>query len=270
MRPTRLLRPLGALTLLVLAGCPHPQVARPYAPPKAAELVAHLATRAGAIHSLRADTKVDYLAEKGDRIKVAISFLVAPPDRLHMDAESPLGGSLASLATDGKTFALLDARENRFLTGEAAPCNIARLIRVELKPADAISVLEGGVPLVEHPASEEVGWDPTDGGREVLTQRDAAGRALRIWFAAKDRAWDVVAAEMKGKDGAVEWRLENEDFSATGALRFPGRTTIVQPARKADARIRFRSREVNVDVPEGAFRLEPPAGLTVETVSCGQ
>ena len=42
-----------------------------------------------------------------------------------------------------------------------------------------------------------------------------------------------------------------------------------QPARDADARIRCKAREVGVDMPPGAFLLDPPAGLAVDEVGCG-
>src|SRR6185369_7059610 len=97
---------------LLVAGCPKPPVERPGPPPTAAQLIAHLRDRADKAASLRTDAKVDYLAEKGDRIKLAMTFLTARPASLRIDAESPMGGTIASLATDGKTFQLLDTRAN--------------------------------------------------------------------------------------------------------------------------------------------------------------
>src|SRR5207253_10018533 len=119
------------------------------------------------------------------------------------------GSTVLALATDGKDFQLLDARANRFLVGEAGPCTIARVIRVELAPADAVAVILGGAPL---PASDvpadqvEVGWDAADGGREVLTLKLPGGAVETIKLDAREHRWDVTEAERRGADGKVEWR----------------------------------------------------------------
>src|SRR3954466_2587865 len=107
-------RALLAAFAFVVAGCPPARAERPYPPPAPTDLLHPLEARAARIKSLRSDAKVDYLAEKGDRIKVSMTLIAAAPDELRMDAESPLGGSVASLASDGKQFQLLDVRGNRF------------------------------------------------------------------------------------------------------------------------------------------------------------
>ncbi len=256
---------------LLLAGCPVKRVARPYAPPTATELLASLVKRAGRVRSLRADTKVDYL-EGGDRVKVSIAALVEAPDRMRLAAENTFVGAVASLATDGKEFQLLDVRNNRFLAGAASPCNIARLIRVELRPSDVVTVLTGGVPIVGagdgSDVKAEAGWDDTEGGREVLTLRAPSGAVEVIKLDARDKRWDPVAAELRDPDGKTAWRVKSEDWSDVSGERLPGRIEIEQPSKKADARIRFKDREVNVTPPPAAFHLDPPEGISVERVSC--
>ena len=263
-------RPAVGFGLLAfsLAGCPQPQIARPYPAPTAAELRASIEAHRKSVSSLRTEAKVDYLAEKSDRIKVTMTFLVAAPDHLRIEAESPLGGSVASLASDGKRFQLVDVRGNRFLTGEARPCNIARLIRVALDPADVVAVIDGGAPLLDG-AEESASWDGSDGGREVLTQKKKGGEVETIKLSSKDRHWDVVEAELKGADGKVVWRVEHADFSDAGdGARLPDRTTITQPSRNADARVRYKTHELNVTPPDGAFSLSAPPGLPIENVGC--
>ena len=56
-------------------------------------------------------------------------LLLARGGKLRIEADSPLGGALATLTSDGQQFSLLDVRDNRFLTGPAKACNVARLIR---------------------------------------------------------------------------------------------------------------------------------------------
>lgn len=275
-RPTHILlamrSPTGLFVLIaassLLAGCPAPRVARPYPPPTAAQLIAHLDELTHRAHTLRTEAKVDYFAERGERVKVSMVFLVEPPEHLRIEADSPLGGSVASLATDGTRLELLDVRSNRFLAGPAEPCNVARLIQVALRPADVVAVLMGSAPLPTEVRSSEVSWDGRDGGREVLTLHATDGSVATVRFDARDRVWDVLSAERKGADGKLEWQLKNGDFGVRAGLRLPGKAEIEQPARKADVRVRYDGREANVAAPEGIFQIEPPPGLPAEEIRC--
>src|SRR5689334_13402427 len=159
---------LWPLALLLCAGCPKPAV-RPYAPPTAEQLLTALRERADKLHTLRATAKIDHFANGGERVRVKVTLLLERPGKLRIEADSPLGGALATLTADGQTFSLLDVRNNRFLTGPAKACNVARLIRLAIPPDDVVAVLMGQAPL---PASARIkgsSWDPDDGGREVLT-----------------------------------------------------------------------------------------------------
>src|SRR5205807_1117700 len=118
------------LVLLLVCGCPPAAVQRPYAPPKAEELLESLRARQQQVRSLRAVARVDHLGEGGQRVKVTVTMLLERGGKLRLEAESPMGGALATLVADGHDFALLDTRQNRFLVGPASPCNVARLIRI--------------------------------------------------------------------------------------------------------------------------------------------
>src|SRR5262245_2587201 len=107
---------------LFLCGCPPSHVERPYPPPSAAQLLEALRARAGKLQSLRAQTKIDHLGEGGQRIKVKVGMLLERGGKLRLEAESPFGGALATLVSDGARFALLDVRHNRFLVGPARAC----------------------------------------------------------------------------------------------------------------------------------------------------
>jgi hypothetical protein len=254
--------------LVFICGCPAPQlppVARPYPAPSAAEIFGALAARAAQVRSLRAEAKVDQ-GENGKRAKVTVSMLVARGGKLRLEAESALVGPVATLTSDGGEFQLLDVRNNRFLNGPARACNLARLLRIELEPEEAVAVLLGGAPLVGEPAA--VDWDPSHGGREVLTLRTSDGAEEKLWLDARDRRWDVLEAERHDPGGAVRWRLRHEGFEEVSGVRLPTRTFVEEPAHHADAQLRFRSHEPNVELPANAFRLVPPTGITPEPVTC--
>ncbi len=258
--------PRGAIlaAAICLCGCAKPLAERPEPPPTGAALVDALRARAAHVTTLRAEAKVDYLAEKGERIKLTMTFLVdRAAGALRVDAESPMGGTVASLASDGHTFELLDTRANRFLEGPATPCNLSRFLRVRLRTRDLVDAIAGGAPLLGQPAS--VTWDGHDGGHEVLVLKGEGDLVETLRLAPK--TWDVDSAEVMS-GGHVLYRLRHDDFSDQDGVRFPGRTVIEDPEHRADARIRYKSRELGVTVPPGAFHLEPPPGLPVEHVTC--
>jgi outer membrane lipoprotein-sorting protein len=255
------------LAMLVTAGCPPPApVERPYAPPTGQELLTALRARADRIATLRAEARADEMGPGGERVKVTVNLLFARPGKMRIEAESPLGGTVATLVADGQRFALLDTRENRFLAGPARACNVARLIRVELPPEELVSTMMGGAPLDGEVAG--VGWDKSHGGREVLDLRAPDGGSERLLLG-NGRNWDILEAERRDAGGTVRWRIRHEDFEDVGGLRLPRRTTLEEPPHKADVRIRYREVTPNVDVKPAQFQLEPPAGLKVETSFCG-
>lgn len=267
----RTVRAFALLLLALVCACPPRPAERPTPPPGAEALLQHLRSRAAGILALRADAKADYLDGR-DRVKITVSLLAARPDRLRIAGESSLTGPLLTLATDGASFQILDVQQNRFLSGPVTPCAIARLIRVELQPREVVAALMGGVAPLPDPTATEASWDPNDGGREVLTLRDQAGRVQIIRLAPK--TWDVREAELRTPDGQVRWRVRHEGFAdfspGSGRMvRLPAVTYLEDPPHKSDVRLRWRERELNPALPEGAFVLSPPAGMLIEAATCG-
>lgn len=260
---------LALLSALVTfaAGCPGtmPPVARPYATPTAAELRAALTARPRA-QAIEAEARAELVPRKGQRVKVKVSVWAARPDRLRLEIAGPLGSGAATLVTDGQRFSLLDGRQGRLFTGEARGCNVARLVQVELEPAQAVTVLLGELPMEEGDA--QVGWDAHEGGREVLTIRTADGGEERVWLVAQDRAWDPVRAERRDATGRLVWRVEHADFADVEGKRLPGRTTVRDERRGSEIRLRWRDRTLEPTLRDEGFRLEAAPGSAVEEVSC--
>ena len=251
--------------VLLLAGCPKPAV-RPYPPPTGEELMAALRARAAHLKTLRATAKVDHFANGGERVRVKVNMLLARGGRLRFEADSPLGGALATLTSDGKQFALLDVHNNRFLTGPAKACNVARLVRLAIPPEDVVAVLMGGAPL--DGALKGVSWDPNNGGREVLTLSLPDGGEETIRLDATDKRWDVMRAERRDSSGKVLWRVSNDGFKDHGGFRLPDTSDVEEPPHGADAEIKFRGVEPNVELSDDLFHLPPPQGLTPEPADC--
>lgn len=270
IRRTRLRASLICRALLLavaplLAACPKP-AARPYPPPTGEELLAALRARADHLKTLRARAKVDYFENDGNRVKIKVNLLVARGGKLRIEADSPLGGALSTLTSDGQQFSMLDLRANRFLTGPAKACNVARLIRLAIPPDDIVAVLMGGAPL--DGTVKSVAWDSADGGREVLTLALPDGGEEILKLDARDKRWDVVRAERRDSAGKVLWRVTNDGFSDHGGFRLPDTSDVQEPPHGADAEIKFRSVEPNVDIADDLFHLPPPQGITPEPADC--
>lgn len=228
--------------------------------------MAALRARAEQLRTLRATAKIDHFANGGERVRVKVNLLLARGGKLRIEADSPLGGALATLTSDGRTFALLDVRANRFLTGPATACNVARLIRLAIDPDDIVAVLMGGAPL--EGSIKSVAWDPNNGGREVLTLALRDGGEETIKLDAQERRWDVVRAERHDAQGHVMWRVTNSNFKDRSGVRLPDVEDIEEPPHGADAEVKFRSLEPNVEIPGSLFQLPPPSGLTPEPADC--
>jgi hypothetical protein len=258
-------RPLLAAAALLLCACPPPPpVARPYPPPSAEALMAHLDARARKITSLRTDAKVDH-AEGGDRVKLTAHLLLAEQGRLRVELDAPIGGgSVGTLVSDGKTIQLLDPRAEKFYVGPASACLLARLLHIELQPEDAIAVLTGGAPLAG--TLGKLSWDGGDGGREVLELALPDGGREVLRLDARDRTWDLREAERYDAAGRLLWRVRHGEFRLVDGVRLPGRTQIEQPDRNIDTRLRFRDPELNAPVEPAQLRLTPT--LPPQPIDC--
>jgi outer membrane lipoprotein-sorting protein len=257
---------LAALSVVALSACCGPgRVNGPASLPTADTLVAELRGRQGQVRSLRGETKMDYMAPEG-RTKVTVNLAVARPGRLRFEAENPVSGHTeGTLVSDGRRFALLDPRNNRFLYGPALACNVARMTRITMPPDDVAVILLGSAPLLPHERAE-VAYARDGGGREVLTLHLRGGGRERIFVARGSR--DVVAAELLDRGGRAVWRLTHEDFRAVGAVRLPRKTKFVEPKGKADILIRYKDVEANADIPDKVFTLSPPPGIVARLVVC--
>jgi hypothetical protein len=105
---------LGVFSLgAVVAGCVHtPPVVRPYPAPTPEALMASLTARQQAVAGMSARARAtSWLG--GERVRATVNMLVERDGHLRFEAEVSLQGTVATLATDGATFALLDTQIGR-------------------------------------------------------------------------------------------------------------------------------------------------------------
>jgi hypothetical protein len=262
-------RILAALLAALTVGCAHaPPVTRPWAPPTADELAALLAARAATVRSLNARAKAtSWLG--GDRARATVLMLVERDGHLRLEVEVSLQGTVATLATDGRTFELLDARKNELSRGPACPANVATLVRIPLAPADVAAVFLGDArrppDAVVTPA---VAWDPARGA-DVL-ELVAPGSTLHVFFARHGGDVDVVGAEALAGARRL-WRTSYDDFQGAGAARLPTTIRYAEGDRSYDdgVEIKLKDHELGGTPPAAAFTIAPPSGVNLRDVGCG-
>jgi hypothetical protein len=254
---------------LLAACCTHaPPVARPYPAPTADELAGLLAARAGAVRSLNARAKAtSWLG--GERLRATVLMLVARDGHLRFEAEVSLQGTVATLATDGHAFELLDARKNELARGPACPANVASLIRIPLAPADVAAIVLGDARRPDGATvSPTVAWD-AERGADVL-ELVAPSETLRVFFARRGGAVDIVGAEALS-GGKRRWRTAYDDFEGAGAERLPTSLRYAEGGGSYDdgVEIKLKDHQLGATPPEAAFTILPAPGVTVRDVGCG-
>jgi outer membrane lipoprotein-sorting protein len=252
-----------AVLVACLCGCATtPPTERPYPPPTADALLGAVRHRAMAIRSQRAETRVDHRGEAG-RLGATVLLAVRRPAKLRLDALSPFGSPLASLATDGNSIGFFDRDAGRFVRGPARACALASLVQIPLQPNEAVEVLLGGVPLLEGESS--VSWNSTD-AREVVRIQNTSGASQEVRLAGRPGTWTARESEVRERDGSLRWRVEHADWGSAGGVAVPARSRITDG--RADLRIRFREREINVELGDRLFSTGPPPGVPVDHTDC--
>jgi hypothetical protein len=258
---------------LFAAGCVRaPPVARPYPAPAPEALLASLQARQAAVAGMSARVRAtSWLG--GERVRATVNMLVQRDGHLRFEAEVSLQGTVATLATDGAAFALLDARKNELSRGPACPANVASLIRIPLAPADVAAILLGDARLPEAGDGPPlVGWEPRLRA-DVLAVRARDGGMLQLFFQGQGdgTARELVAATRVGADGAPLWRTRYQDFETVAGQRLPRTIQFAEHAASFDdgVEIRFKDRSLGGTPPLAAFTLEPPPGVAVRDVGCG-
>lgn len=251
------------LLAVIAGGCFAPRAERPYPPPTAGALLGALRHRAAGVRSMRGEARIDHRGEAG-RVGAAVLIAVRRPASLRLDALSPFGSPVASLATDGRTVGFFDRDSGRFMRGPAKACSLLTLVQLPLGPDDAVEVLLGGVPLLDGDA--EVSWDGR-AVREVVRIRHTSGAAQEVRLSGRLGAWTARESEIREGDGRLRWRVEHEDWRSVGGVAMPKHTRVTD-GRRADVRIRYREQDVNVELPDKIFATGAPPGVPVEDADC--
>lgn len=263
------------LALLLLASCPKPSHVRNYKPPTADELLAIVRTQQAAIRGASFETRTtSWLG--GERVRATVLMLVERDGKLRFEAEISLKGTVAALATDGRTFSLIDMERNTFKRGPACAENVASLVRIPLAPHEIAAILLGDAPVAPDARAVAVVWDQHRGA-EILevTSTDAAAAASASLFIALRRdartgRFMTIGVEGTGPAHRGRWRVAYHDLRVVGDTFLPDTILFAEPGRGFDdgVEIRIRDRQVNPETSPSAFTLQPPDGFETIELPC--
>jgi len=270
---------LASLLAVLLGGCPGkpcPTIPHPNAD---SAVAAHRSMR-GHAHVIRAEARVEQWGQDG-RIRGTVLMFVRRPESVRFDAMTQFGPA-AILTSDGEDFALLDLREDRYLTGPTCPANIARLLGIPMSGEEVTLLLLGDTPRIEATGRE---IECTGDGTYLVTLHGAGDRKQEIELDIRDADREappgeqrlrLVRSEVFDGEGDTVWRATFDDhrvirdpLSDSGmGVAMPFSIRFEHPAENADTTVNFEDVDLNVEVPEGAFSQQPRPGIAVDQVLC--
>jgi|GEM_PF-5543386 hypothetical protein len=255
---------LGVLSMTLLMGGRCMQVNRPYAAPTAEDLVNATLHRNRQLRAFRAEARMSHKTDQG-LVKATVRMMAEVGKKVRFDVVSPFDTPLATLVADGKDFALIDTKQNRYFHGPASPCNLARLLRIQISAGDVLTILGGSTPVIEH-HKRSISWDDR-AGQELLKLEGARFRQEIRLKRSKD-TWELRRSVVYDLKGRELLKIIAGKFKTISGLRVATNLKISQPIYKAALEMRFVSREVNIKLPTIAFELPPSDGLIRERVVC--
>jgi hypothetical protein len=203
------------------------------------------------------NAKVDFLGPK-DRVRVDVSLIAVKQANLHLDVFA-FNNTVATLVTDGTSFALANMQTKQFLYGPATSSNMARLTTLDIPGHVLVAALLGQAPILKHQDSAAtIAWDGS--GYYVVKFPGTNDSSEELHLVPHPDDWNKPFAEQRVRvlDVLVQQKgyvLYHADFdehkpttTADGiAPVIPGDPTIPPSGPPCSAEIPMR---IHVEVPE--------------------
>jgi hypothetical protein len=239
--------------------------------------------------------KIDHFGKQG-RFRGKLLFFAVAPENLEMEAQSPFGVNLATLASNGNRFSFLDLREKAFLVGPASACNIARLTSVPIPGHALVNLLRGLPPVLRHEHTT-FDWDTAGYYTVRIQSTREASEELRIaphpedlakpWAEQRMRLLNVRVTQYGGLLYEAELSEHAPGKMATARptdpetgepgikpsgpvchAEIPKVLRLKVPASDVDVVFRYEDAEWNPPLPAGVFELARPPAMREIEVDC--
>lgn len=263
--------------------------------PTAQHALQTLASQHECSRALRGEAKLDTFDAHG-RLRVGALFMLEHPQSLRLDLLSPLGGTLATLTSDGQRFALLSQKDKAFHIGRANQCNVERFLQVPVPPAALAQLMAGEAPVLVHePGAARIAWqdgryrieiDSRHGAREVIELEPLLADFGKPYAEQRLRVTRVVVEQQ----GVVLYEAELGEFKARPTakpridplgidppvelsgpqcgIEVPGRIRFQVPLSERDVVFEASSVEHNPPLIDGVFSQTPPPGVSIQPSTC--
>lgn len=280
--------------LLVSTGCGTPPPRSPL--PSARAGLDRLASTGQCGVGVHAHAKVDQFGS-GTRVRGDVLLYAVRPARVRLDAVSPFGVTLATLASDGSRFTAYDIREKQFFAGPAEACAIARVTGVPIPGHALVSLLVGQAPVLKHaPSAAKVEWSSKGYYRMTIASTRGAEEEILVapHPADFDKPWQEQRMRLVGvtvrQGGQILYTAELEGHAPakmatpredpdgidaplppsgpTCAAEVPTRIHLEIPGTDQDTLFKFSDVEWNPPLPEGIFTQPVPGGMKVSPFDC--
>jgi hypothetical protein len=247
---------IGAALICWATACATPIPLQPLPPddPRPRQLLDDWVERSGQRQRLRGLARLSVDQNDGS-IPIPGKQLVVleRPARLRVEVLGFLNQSLAVIATDGVSFEVYRADEQRYETGEVDEHLLWNEAGIDLSPEEAVAVLLG-VPIFESlPAPANAVRDGD--GRIRMDLVDSRG--VVVQRATFDLEGRLRAFEVLDASGAVVWAAQFGEYRDVGGSAFAHSIGLDVRSGNTRAEISFRKVELNPDLPPGLFRLFP-------------
>ncbi len=248
------------------------------------------------VNGVQGAAKIDVFAAQG-RVRGDLYLFAVNPDRVRFEVVSPFGLSLYTLTSDGRRFALADAKDKQFLHGPAKACNLARLTRVPVPGHALVSLLRGEAPVLMHEAADaSIAWDRGGFYRVLVRGKHDALQEVRLEVRPDD--WDRPFAEQRLRvvNVAIEQRgvslydaaLAHHEVAHTAPPRvdedgvdpavppsggpcdaeLPRSIRVRVPNTDQDVLIQYKDAKWNPPIVPGTFTQPVPGGVRQDYVDC--
>jgi outer membrane lipoprotein-sorting protein len=250
---SRARRLAAIVALLCSAACAGPpRLALPSGPGQPLDDPGAIASREFArcagLRTLTAEIGVSGRAGR-QKLRARLIAGFADPGSLRLEAVAPFGAPGFILVSNGGTATLLLPRDDRVLTGARPGDVLEALAGISLSPDDLRLVL-AACPAATPAASAATAY----GTEWTVLDLGAAGTAYLRTTAGERRLAAVVRPD---------WIAEYPERTASGAPTMVRLRDAVEPPR-VDVRLRLSQVEINVAVPDEAFRVNvPPSAVPI-------
>jgi len=241
---------------LYVSGCATLPVLPPQ-PPPAEDLLKQVDVRLQVPRGLKGLALVKVLST-GKNFQAQEVLFAQRPAFLRLESLGPLGTPQLYLVTDGRELSLYEPGENRYYHGPATASHLSSALPVLLEPEEAVALLLGGLPLIDHETSSLRG-DREKGLWILDLVSIARGESQSLWV--HPQSFQILRAESH-RAGSSRCLIFS-DFESVQGISFPKRIQLTSSEPKGQISVEYQEVELNPGWKKEDFQLPVPRGARV-------